>query len=66
MSKPNKTQVLIKQEREKRQAELAQIDAAINQRQNELQQLMQARLKNIGSIEQLEELENPQQMKESK
>ena len=57
MSKPNKIQVLIKQEREKRQAELAQIDAAINQRQNELQQLMQTKLKTIGCIEQLNELE---------
>ena len=57
MTKPNKTQVLIKQEREKRQAELAQIDAAINQRQNELQQLMQTKLKTIGCIEQLNELE---------
>lgn len=56
MGKPNKTQILIQQEREKRQAELAQIRAAIAKRQKELSMLVEAELKTIGNIEQLDAL----------
>ncbi len=57
MGKPNKTQVLIKQELEARQSELAQIEGGIQQREKELSALTQARLKTIGAIEQLKDLE---------
>ena len=56
MSK-NKTQVLIQQEREKRLGELKSIEAAMAQRQQQLSQLAEARLKTIGCLEQLDELE---------
>ncbi len=57
MGKPNKTQVLIQQELEARQSELAQIEGGLQQREKELSALTQARLKTIGAIEQLKDLE---------
>ena len=57
MGKPNKTQVLIQQELKTRQSELAQIEGGIQQREQELSALTQARLKTIGAIEQLKDLE---------
>ena len=63
MSK-NKTQVLIQQEREKRQGELAGIEAAMAQRERQLSKLAEARLKTIGCLEQLEALEPVEKGKE--
>ena len=55
----NKTQVLIQQEREKREGELKSIEAAMDQRQRELSQLAETRLRTIGCLEQLDALEAP-------
>lgn len=56
MSK-NKTQVRIIEEREKCLAQLKGIEAAMAKRERELSQLAEARLKTIGALEQLDELE---------
>lgn len=56
MGKPNKTQVLIKQELQTRQAELVQIETAIQQGKQELAQLEVIRLKTAGALEQLTDL----------
>ena len=60
----SKNKTLIQQEREKRQQELAQIEAHIVKRQQELSQLAQARLKTIGCLEQLDALEPVKKGKE--
>lgn len=52
----NKTQILIQEERAKRQANIAQLNAMISKGQQQLNEWQTALLKNIGAIEQLDEL----------